>query len=161
MTIIFIGCSKEIEQQVELKHYPLDNLENIISQADVEVDAEVTFDGNGAIKITSEDSTTVMLYEVHDIAIEDARLIYQAKLKTEDVVGKAYLEMLCHFPEKGEFFSKGLASRLAGTRGWTTVETPFFLKKGEKPDYVKLNVVLDGSGTIWIDDIRLIKGPLE
>jgi hypothetical protein len=31
---------------------------------------------------------------------------------------------------------------------------------GENPDNVKLNFVVNGTGTIWIDDIRLLKGPL-
>jgi hypothetical protein len=36
----------------------------------------------------------------------------------------------------------------------------FFLKKGEKPDYIKLNLVIEGKGTAWIDDIGLFKTPL-
>jgi hypothetical protein len=39
--------------------------------------------------------------------------------------------------------------------------TPFFLKKGENPENVKLNLVVDGVGTVWIDDIQLIRGPLR
>lgn len=44
---------------------------------------------------------------------------------------------------------------------WTTVETPFFLQKGQNPDNIKLNLVVNGKGTVWIDDIKLIKGPLQ
>jgi hypothetical protein len=44
---------------------------------------------------------------------------------------------------------------------WTMEEIPFFLKKGKNPDNVKLNLVFDGTGTAWIDDIRLLKGPLQ
>jgi hypothetical protein len=43
---------------------------------------------------------------------------------------------------------------------WTHQETPFFLKKGENPDNVQLNLVVNGSGTVWIDDIKLMRGPL-
>jgi len=38
-------------------------------------------------------------------------------------------------------------------------ETPFFFKKGENPDNIKLNLIIKGKGTVWIDDIRLLKGP--
>jgi hypothetical protein len=100
------------------------------------------------------------LYEVHNLAVEDARLIYQARVRTEGIVGQVYLEMWCHFPGKGEFFSRGLQNSLTGSNEWVTMETPFFLKKGEKPDSVKLNLVVNGKGTAWIDDIRLLKGPL-
>ncbi len=69
--------------------------------------------------------------------------------------------MWCVFAGKGEFFSRSLQSPLAGTNDWTTLETPFFLKKGERPSNVKLNVVINGSGRVWIDDLRLVKGPLQ
>ena len=86
---------------------------------------------------------------------------YQARLRTEDVQGQVYLEMWCHFPDKGEFFSRSVDTPLTGSTEWTTEETPFSLKKGENPDFVKLNLVFDGTGTVWIDDIRLLKAPLE
>jgi hypothetical protein len=58
----------------------------------------------------------------------------------------------------GEFFSRGLQTPLTGTTDWTTEETLLFLEKGENPDNVKLNLVINGKGTAWIDDIRLLKG---
>jgi hypothetical protein len=88
-------------------------------------------------------------------------LIYQAKVRTENVVGKVYLELWCNFPGKGVFFSRGLHTPLTGTTNWTSEETPFLLKKGDNPDNIKLNLVIDGKGTAWIDDIRLIKVPLQ
>jgi hypothetical protein len=36
-----------------------------------------------------------------------------------------------------------------------------FLKKGQNPDNVKLNLVIDGKGIAWIDDIWLLKAPLK
>jgi hypothetical protein len=105
--------------------------------------------------------TVVRLFEIDDINVENATLIYRAKLKTVNVDGKVYLEMWCHFPGKGEFFSRGLATPLTGTTDWTTEETPFFLKKGEKPDYVKLNLVIDGTGTVWIDAVSLLRAPIS
>ena len=101
------------------------------------------------------------LYELGDIDVENARLIYQARLRTEEVSGQVYLEMWCHFPGKGQFFSRGLESPLSGSTEWTTEEIPFFLKKGQNPDDIKLNLVINGTGTVWIDDIRLLKGPLN
>jgi len=76
--------------------------------------------------------------------------------------GKAYLRnVVSGFPGRGEFFSRGLDTPLTGTTDWVTEETHFFLKMGENPDEVKLNLVIDGTGTVWIDDIRLLRGPLE
>ncbi len=69
--------------------------------------------------------------------------------------------MGCHFEGKGEFFSRGLDSPLSGTNNWVNVEIPFLLKAGENPDNVKLNIVGEGTGTVWVDDIRLVKRPLS
>jgi hypothetical protein len=142
------------------KSFPIDNLEAIITQSGVQIDKTVSSDGKGSLRITVSEPTVVRLYEVRDLNIENARLIYQAKVRTEGVEGQVYLEMWCHFPGKGEFFSRGLHSPLTGTNDWATMESPFFLKKGEKPDYIKLNLVINGKGTAWIDDIRLMKGQI-
>ncbi len=146
---------------VEIMRFTLNDTEGLITQSGVSIDKAISSDGNGSLRIDAMGPTTVRLYETGDLYIEDARLVYQAKLRTENVQGQVYLEMWCHFVGQGEFFSKGLATPLTGTTAWATVETPFFLKKGENPDNVKLNVVIDGKGTVWIDDIRLLKGELQ
>ncbi|MHC4603519.1 MAG: DUF4190 domain-containing protein [Planctomycetota bacterium] len=142
----------------ELKSFPLDSLEGIITQSGIQFDKQISSDGNGSLRMEATESTTIRLFETGDIDIEDARLIYQARLRTEDVEGRVYLEMWCHFAGVGESYSRGLLTPLTGTTEWTTEEIPFFLKKGENPDNVKLNLGIKGKGTVWIDDIRLLKG---
>ena len=159
--LVFGGCPRASEEVDTLKQFPISSLEGILTESDIAFDTEVTSDGNGSLRVKAQEARQVPLFETGEIDVENARLIYQAKVKTEGVAGKVYLEMWCHFPGKGEFFSRGLHSALTGTTGWTTQETPFFLKKGENPDNVKLNLVIDGKGTAWIDDVRLIKGPLK
>jgi hypothetical protein len=139
----------------------MDSMEGIITRSNVGIDKNISSDGNGSLRITSTKPSVVRLFETGDIDVENARLIYQARVRTENVDGHVYLEMWCHFPGKGEFFSRGLQTPLTGTTEWTTEETPFFLKKGENPDNVKLNLVIKGKGTAWIDDIRLLKAPLR
>ena len=158
---VLVDCSKPSQEVMELKRFPIDSLEGIITQSGVQFDKEVSSDGKGSLKIMATEPTVVRLFELGDIDVENARLIYQAKVRTEGVEGQVYLEMWCHFPGKGEFFSRGLQTPLTGTTNWTTEETPFFLKKGENPDNVKLNLVINGKGTAWIDDIRVLKGPLQ
>jgi hypothetical protein len=153
------GCSRDGGDIVELKHYPVDNLEGVIMAGCVEFDDAVFEDGNGSIRAATTEPQTFRLYETGDIDVEDARLIYQARLRTRGVEGRVYLEMYCHFADKGDAFSRGLQTPLTGNTDWVTEEIPFFLRKGENPDNVRLNLVIDGSGTAWIDDIRLLKGP--
>ena len=161
MVFVVVGCSKPSKQVGELKRFPIDNFEGLITKSGVQIDKEISSDGNGSLRITAKEPIVVRLFEVGDIDLENARLIYQAKVRMEGVEGQVYLEMWCHSPGKGEFFSRGLQTPLTGTTDWTTEETPFFLKKGENPDNVKLNLVINGKGTVWIDDIRLLKGPLR
>lgn len=156
-----VGCGRQSKQITELLHFPVDTMEGIITQSGVEIDKEISSDGNGSLRIAATESTVVRLFETGDIDIENARLIYRARIRTENVEGKVYLEMWCHFAGKGDFFSRGPQSPLTGTTNWTTEETAFFLQKGDNPDNVKLNLTIDGTGTAWIDDIRLLKGPLR
>jgi len=150
-----------VVEVTELKRYPLDNAEGLITQTGVRIDKQISSDGNGSLQIEAAEPTTVRLFETGDIDIEDARLIYQARVRTENVEGQVYLEMWCHIAGLGDFFSRGLDRPLTGSTDWVTEDTPFFLKVGQNPDNVKLNLVINGKGTVWIDDIRLLKGPLN
>jgi len=161
MTVLAAPCFGNPIAPTELKHYPVDSLAGIITRSGVVLDREINSDGGGSLQITTDVPVTVRLYETGDLDIDNARLIYQARLRTEDVNGQVFLEMWCHFPGKGEFFSRGLQAPLSGTNEWSSQETAFFLQKGENPDNVKVNLVINGRGTVWIDDIRLLKAPLQ
>jgi len=145
----------------ELKRYPLDSTEGVLTQSGVTTDKQISSDGNGSLRIEATEPTMIRLFETGDIDIENVRLIYQARVRTENVEGQVYLEMWCHIAGLGDSFSKGLNRPLTGSTDWVTEEIPFFLKKGENPDNVKLNLVINGKGTVWIDDIRLLKRPLK
>ena len=120
------------------------------------------------IKVTDEKTwladcqkpQTLRLFEIPNPGVEACTITYRARLKTEGLTDSAYLEMWCRFPGKGEYFSRGLNNVVTGSNDWSSFETPFFLKKGEKPDLVKLNLVVKGTGKIWIKDVELLKGPL-
>lgn len=161
LMIVASACSPKPAEPTEIKAYCIDTLEGIIRRSGTEIDKDITSDGKGSLRITASRPTTIRLYETGNIDIENARLVYRAKIRTQDVEGQVYLEMLCAFPGKGEFFSRAIQSALSGTHDWSSQETPFFLKKGENPANVKLNLVINGQGTVWIDDIRLLKAPLK
>jgi len=155
----FSGTEYKAADVTILKQFPMDNMDGIVTQSGIHIDEQISSDGNGSLRIEATKPTTVRLFETGDIDIENARLIYQARVRTEDVEGRVYLEMWCHFAGVGDAFSRGLATPLTGTTEWTTEEIPFFLKKGENPDNVKLNLVVNGSGTVWVDNIRLLSAP--
>lgn len=107
------------------------------------------------------DHQAIRLFEVQDPGVEQCMLTYRAQLKTEGLEGKAYLEMHCRLPGRGEFFSKGLHNAVKGTNEWASYEIPFYLKQGQKPDLIKLGLTVEGTGTIWIKDVQLFQTPLK
>jgi hypothetical protein len=157
MAGLAVSCAQKSSKDIALKTYALDSLDGVIQASGVEIDRAVKKEGAASLKITVTEPSVIPIFETGDIDIENAALVYQAKVRTQDAQGSVYLEMWCHFEGKGEFFSRGLQSPMKGTLGWTSQETPFFLKAGENPDNVKLNIISEGTGAIWVDDIRLLK----
>ncbi len=111
-------------------------------------------------RIDIAEQRSVRLFEVPEPAVERCVLTYRAKVKTADAKGRVYLEMWCRLPGRGEFFSKGFGHALKGTVDWASCETPFFLKSGQRPDLIKLNIVSEGEGTVWLRDVELLRTPL-
>lgn len=154
--LTFISCSIQTKS-TELKHFPIDNLNGTVAQSGIQFDKAVSSDGNGSIKIDVSGPIVIPLYDTYDVRVDDAQLIYEAKVKSESFNGQALLEMWCLFKDKGEFYSRGFDSVISGNSDWKTIRTVFNLKKGEMPDQIKLNIIVNGVGTVWIDDIRLSK----
>ena len=123
------------------------------------ISLELTRAEGGAWTVSCTQTQTFRLFEVPDPNVEDRTVIYRAKLRTDGLAGRAYLEMWCRFPGKGEFFSRGLENVASGSTDWATYETPFFLKAGERPDLIRLNLVAEGAGKISVKDIELLAGP--
>jgi len=92
---LLFACQKAPKEVELLRHYPVDDLEGVLTRTGLAFDTEITNDGNGSIRVTATEPGQVHLFETGDIDVEDARLIYQARLRTEGVEGKVYLEMLC------------------------------------------------------------------
>jgi hypothetical protein len=113
-----------------------------------------------AWRIAVDQPQTIRLFELPDPGVEACLLTYRAWLKTEALQGRAYLELWCRLPGQGEFFSKGFQQAVSGTIDWTTVEVPFWLKRGQRPNLLKLNVAVEGTGTLWVKDVEVLQTPL-
>jgi hypothetical protein len=126
---------------------------------DKPISGELALTDDNAWAASCTTTQTFRMFEVPNPGVEQCTVFYRAKLKTEDLVGRAYLEMWCQFPGKGEFFSRGLGNTMSGSSDWATCQTPFFLKAGEKPDLIRLNLVVEGRGRIFIKNIELTAAP--
>jgi hypothetical protein len=151
------SCSPPVASEEILFQNPVSDLSGVLTRSGLELDTEVTSDGNGSIKIVAPGPATVRLFEVGGIEVDDAVLLYRARLRAEGVQGRVYLEMWCRFPGSGEFFSRALESPLSGSTEWVSQETPFLLEKDQRPDLIRLNVVIEGSGTVWVDEVELAR----
>jgi len=125
----------------------------------IQTDTQVKAEGKSSIKITTRWPTIICLGEVASLDVENAKLLYKAKVKS-DLDGSAYLEMWAHVGG-GQYFSKGMNDVVSQKTDWKVIQTPFLFQKGQKPDKVTLNLVINGKDTVWIDDIVLSKEPLK
>ena len=155
--VVFLtSCFRQPEKS-ELKYFPVNNLNGVIANSGIELDNSISDDGNGSIKISASKPIVILLYSLDDIKVDDTQIIYEANVKSIELRGQAYLEMWCVFDDGGEYFSRGFDSVISGTTDWKTIRTVFSLQKGEIPTMIKLNIVVNGVGTIWVDDLHLSK----
>ena len=126
------------------------------STADPTVSKDLVME-DGGWSANCAESRTIPLFELPNPGVEDCIVIYRAQLKTEGLKGRAYLEMWCRIPGSGEFFSRGLDHVAMGSTDWASYETLAFLKKGEKPDLLRLNLVVEGAGRVGIRNVELQK----
>jgi hypothetical protein len=113
-----------------------------------------------AFVVQAAENTIVPLFEIEKPGLETCMVTYKANAKAEDLAGKAYLEMQFKFPKKGEHTAKGLDSAVSGSTDWIPVEAPVFLDGSQQPDSMKLNLVVEGKGTIRLKDVEITKTPV-
>lgn len=125
-----------------------------IAQTNIKVDQDVWL-------IDAIEPQTFRLFEVKDPGTQQCLITYRATIKSDELKGRAFLEMWCRFPGQGEYFSKGLDQTVRGTNDWASYQIPFYLKKGQQPDLIKLNVTVEGTGRLWLKEIELLKTALS
>ncbi len=155
--VLVLAVATAMARAEDLKKLSLDDPAS--ASPKIEADAKVKVEGASSLKITTQWPTAVCLGEVAGPDIEDAKLVYSAKVKT-DLDGTAFLEMWVHVGG-GQFFSKGMNDVVSQKTEWKTIQTPFMFQKGQKPEKVTLNLVINGKGTVWVDEIVLSKEPLK
>src|SRR5207245_5622204 len=126
---------------VELKHFSLDSLEGVRATTGVSFDPQISSDGKGSLRIDTSQPLTLPLFEVNDLSIENAALIYQASLQSQNLRRKGLSGNVAPLSWQRRVF---LAR--AGTMSWMTSTIPFFLHAGQKPDLIRLNLVVAGKG---------------
>lgn len=96
----------------ELKRFGLDDTAGLLSHSGLQIDKKISSDGNGPLRIEATQPTTVRPFETGDIEIEDARLIYQARLQMD--AGKKVLLDKLRAEEISVAEAKEKTERLSG-----------------------------------------------
>jgi hypothetical protein len=98
--------------------------------------------------------------DVRDKHLDQTTLTYTAEMKSEKLAGSAYLEMWVHVPNGSQTIPvRGLTRPLMSTMPWSKYEASLQLTKGQVPDYVTLNLVVNGKGSVWIKNVKLRHNP--
>ncbi len=121
--------------------------------SDPVISTNLVMEGKGWFANCAE-SQTLRLFELPNPDVEDCVVTYRAQLNTKELKGRAYLEMWCRLPGEGEFFGRGLDEAVPGGKSWAegrqTTQADFLLKPGQRPDLIRLNLVVEGTGRVGI-----------
>ena len=120
---------------------------------------EIRLAGHSAVVLTARGALRLDLSEPAAPRLLSRIDAVQAGALEDAVIvdGRVFLEMWVRVPGYPESFSRGLHMPLTGTTEWTTQEILFNLAEGQNPEHVKLNVVVEGTGTVWVDDLSLVR----
>ncbi len=164
LAVLAVGCGGQPDRPRVLAEFPVDSLEGVKQAADPEVtfDPEISVDGNGSIHVDAAEARVVRLFEVDDLDLEGPLLLtWKAKLRSRSLFGRAFLEIWVRIPGKGEFFGRGLETSVRRSTDWTEAQAYFRVDEKVPIDRVRLNLVLEGGGHVWLDDAVLTAGPLD
>ncbi len=142
---------------MDLVSFPIDTTEGLVAVPNGTLDTDA--DGNTSLKIVATEAMTVPLAVVRDVVDPDQPISYSARLKSEGLEGNAYLELWVGIAGMGEFFSRGLNDPITGTSDWVGRAVPFKLEPQHDPELYRLNLVITGPGTVWIDDLKIATAP--
>ena len=159
LTVVF-GVGMVVSAQAEeLKKINLDDVNQLGLK--LASDAAVKTEGAGSIKIVTQWPTTVCLAEISDVQADNCTLVYKAKVKTDlSAKGSALLEMWCQVGG-GQYFSRGFNSVVSAKGDWKEIQAVFKLEPGQKMEKLTLNLIVNGTGTVWVDDIVVSQEKLQ
>ncbi|RBP47341.1 hypothetical protein DES53_101138 [Roseimicrobium gellanilyticum] len=124
----------------------------------ISIDKETTADGNGSIKVEAAHNAVVTVADQKNLSVsKDNTLWCTVKVKCSGVKQRAYLEMWCEVADGKRAFSKGLEQLLLGDSDWKEIRLPMMINGDFTVNRALVNVVIEGPGTVWVDQISFAK----
>ncbi|MDH5567550.1 MAG: hypothetical protein OEY15_12860 [Myxococcales bacterium] len=124
------------------------------------IDRDISHDGNGSLRIEFRQPGLVNLYEVwgNEEDLSFRQLLYEAQLRTEQASGPVFLVMqagVSGAPEGGMPVI-GLERAISGSTDWTPVQIWAGNPGNAKHFGSTLQIESRGTGSVWIDSVRLV-----
>ncbi len=165
--IVTMTGYQSLAQEEKKLSFPISNVQEIITQSGVVIDTEITTDNNGSLLINTDKTIKVELFEIDKEDFKNKRLTYKAQIRSEDLTGTedlrgiSYIELIAQFPDGEELISRGPRVPVSGTTDWRPAESVLYIDKGIAPENVKLNLIVEGQGKVWLDSVKLEAIPLR
>jgi hypothetical protein len=137
-----------------LYHNKLESLDGLLTRDGMTLEAQA-WQGRAGIRIDVHGSTSIPLAEVQTRGAAAVVLTYRGHLRSANLTGRAYLEMRCTTCGDGELVSRALDAAVSGTTEWVMQVTRLSLGKEPRAQTVRLNVRVEGSGIVWVQNVLL------
>lgn len=154
----FSGCKKKApDPPSQIDARACDGMKGVLMPDRISADEQVFCEGTGSLKMSAEMPTTFLLYEIPYPPSENADLLLKARVRGQDLAGGVSLQMVVSFPSGGEVPVQGAS---ISPTDWQEAQVTASLPPGQKVSKVGVNLLFDAmGGTVWVDDIRLVKVP--
>lgn len=159
VSLAAVGCKEKVEPPKEIDAFNCDTTDRFLSPEAASLDTSGTAEGTGCFKFVVAEPATHPLFEVK-FPGEGAKFTFQFKMRVSDFLGDAYGLMAVHYASGGKQEIKNYDRALGATSDWVPMELSWTVQKGQKVDSLILSAALNGTGTVWVDDVHLIKTPL-
>jgi hypothetical protein len=162
--VIYMLLGEPQYEDTLIAHFPVDSeadlAGNAIEDAHV-IDYSVSSDGNGSLRIDATRRQLVDLYRIwgEEEDLSFRQLVYQADVRTEGATGDVFLVMQAGITSVpgGSMSVVGRDAAIRGTNDWTTLQAKAGNPGGSHLLEATLQLHIDGPGTVWIDNVKLIK----
>ena len=132
----------------------LESLDGLLTRDGVTLVTQA-WQGRAGIRIEAHGPTSVRLAEVQTKGAEVVVLTYRGHVRAANLSGRAYLEMRCSIPGKEELIAGARDAAVVGTTEWVTQVTRLSLGNQPSPQTVRLNVQIEGSGVVFVQNVLL------
>ena len=118
------------------------------------LDKETKYKGESSICVDAASPCRVTAAQFDGPQKENFTLHSSAMVKTDLNPGAFIFELVVLF-DGGYYYSRAIDQRIVGKKDWQEVTADFLFKEGQTPEKVFVNLIIEGSGKVWIDDIKL------